>query len=238
MGKISYKNVYGTEEYKKYIQQFEYVLDRKYFRETELYTLPNDYTLEVKIYDDTEQKDKQYYVTKAYAEKCTLKKSGQDIYEYICFNYGHTRCFTEFIHHKNGHRYLPFHTDLYGISYLDIDTLEVFNYIPEGYPTSYPVPMGESFIITDIHYDINSNLIAYGGCYWGGCSEVMIGDFSDPLNFNPHLANTHEIFDPDYDNYSDIDFKEWRDGKLYVMCDGNSSEENSISIQKLRNMLN
>lgn len=234
MNNMSYKNIYDTEEYKKYIQQDEYVFDEKYFRETKCYTLPESYTLEIKIYDDTVQKDKQYRVTKAHAEKCTIKKSEKILYEYCCF-YNHPRYFTEFIYHQNGHRYFPFHINLYGISYLDIDTLETFNYIPEGYPHLYPAPMGESFIITDIHYDKNTNLIAYGGCYWGGGGEVMVGDFSNPLNFNPHLINIHTILDPDYDNIEDIDFKEWHDGKLYVKCD---SKENFINIQELKNMLN
>ena len=64
------------------------------------------------------------------------------------------------------------------ISYLDLDTLEVYNYIPEGYQHDCEILLGESFIITDIHYDRESGLIAYGGCYWAGPPNVMVGDFS------------------------------------------------------------
>ncbi len=65
--------------------------------------------------------------------------------------------------------------------------------------------------------------------------EVLAGDFLNPLNFNPHLMNLRYIFDPDYDFY-DIDFKEWKNNRLYVICD--NKEEKSISINELKDMIN
>lgn len=61
----------------------------------------------------------------------------------------------------------------------------------------------------------------------------MVGNFSDPLNFNPHLINLHDIFDSEYDN--DIDFREWKYNRLYVSC---GKEEKSLSVKELRNMIN
>ncbi|MCM1358130.1 MAG: hypothetical protein NC205_06005, partial [Prevotella sp.] len=93
---------------------------------------------------------------------------------------------------------------------------------------------GESFIINYIDYDIESNLIAYGGYYRSDSFEVMndvmVGDFSEPLNFNPHLISLCDIFD-----YDDIYFREWKDDKLYVMCD---NEEKSLSIDELKEKIN
>lgn len=230
--KFSYKNIYDTDEYNKFIDTQRYVIDDKFLTETENHELSDGFSVEYTIYSDIEHKDKQFSITKAVASKIILKNADTKVYEYCCF-YDHVM-FKEIIHHKNGHRYYPFHINLYGISYIDVDTLEVYNYIPEGYEHDYEAIFGESFIITDVHYDKNSNLIAYGGCYWAAPYEVMVGDFSDPLGFNPHLISLHDILDPEYE-YDDIDFKEWKDNRLYVMCD---KEEKSLSVEELKDMIN
>ena len=233
MNRFSYKNVYNSEKHKKFIDSQRYVIDDKFLDRTENYELSDGFSVEYSIYSDIEQKNKQYSIKKAVASKIILKNADKTVYEYYCF-YDHVKPFTEIIHHKNGHRYYAFHVDLYGISFLDVDTLEVYNYIPEGYEHKEEYMCGESFIITDVHYDKESNLIAYGGCYWAAPYEVMVGDFSDPLNFNPHLVSLRNISDPEY-NYEDIDFKEWKDGKLYILCD---KEEKSLSADELKKLIN
>ena len=233
MNRFSYKNVYNSEKHKKFMDSQRYVIDDKFLDRTENYELSDGFSVEYSIYSDIEQKNKQYSIKKAVASKIILKNADKTVYEYYCF-YDHVKPFTEIIHHKNGHRYYAFHVDLYGISFLDVDTLEVYNYIPEGYEHKEEYMCGESFIITDVHYDKESNLIAYGGCYWAAPYEVMVGDFSDPLNFNPHLVSLRNISDPEY-NYEDIDFKEWKDGKLYILCD---KEEKSLSADELKKLIN
>lgn len=147
--KKSYKNVYGTKEYNKFIDSQRYVIDDKFLAGTEIYELSDGFSLEVNIYEDREKRE-NCSVTLA-VQKVILKNEYKTLYEYCCFD-DHIKPFTEIIHHKNGHRYFPFHIDLYGISCLDVDTLEVYNYIPEGYEHDCEYPYGESFIITDIHY--------------------------------------------------------------------------------------
>lgn len=208
-----------------------YVIDDKFLSETENYELSDGFSLEISIYEE-EQQSKGHTVFIS-AQKVTLKNADKTVYEYYCF-YDHVKPFTEIIHHKNGHRYYAFHIDLYGISFLDVDTLEVYNYIPEGYEHNKEYRCGESFIITYVHYDKESNLIAYGGCYWASPYEVMVGDFSNPLDFNPYLISLRDILDPEY-NYEDIDFKEWKHNRLYVSCD---KEEKSLSAEELRSMIN
>lgn len=217
---FSYKNIYGSETYNEFVDIRRYVIDDKFLIETENYDLSDGFLLECDVYVDMEQGID--------AKKITLKNADRIIYEYYCF-YDHNFIFKDIIHHKNGHRYYPFHIDLYGISYLDVDTLEIYNYIPEGYPDS------ESFIIMDIHYDKKSNLIAYGGCYWACPYDVMVGDFSDPLNFNPYLISIRDIFNCKYNIY----FKEWKDNRLYVICkDGDSKTEKSLSVDELKEKIN
>lgn len=233
---MSYRNLYGTEEYQKYTDELSYIEDEKYFKVSEIVELPEGYSLEVKRYAHIEEKEKGHIVNHGSVNKCRLEKSGETIYEFRSYNSNSNPFNLKkfFINHSNGHRYLPFHIDLYGISYLDLDTLEVFHYLPEGHTHDCDALFGESFIITHIHYDRESDLIAYGGCYWGGPDEVMVGKFSDPLNFDPHLVNIYTYFDPEYEEIEDINFKEWREGRLYVMCD---KQEKSISVQELMDMI-
>lgn len=210
---MSYRNIYGTDEYNTFIESQKYVLDKEYFMEKEQFALPDNFSIEVETYGDVENMG-NYFIKKAALQKCRLQKAGRVVYEYIC-TYHHAAYFLEFIHHSNGHRYYPFHISLYSVSYIDVDTGEVYNYIPEGYQHDCNILFGESFIITDIHYDPDSNLIAYGGCFWGGPSDVMVGDFSNPLHYKPQLVGMQSIVDSDYEKYDELDFDMWsREGLL------------------------
>lgn len=219
----SYKNVYS--EWSKYLEKFAYVESAEYFREEEDISLPEGYSLNVKSYIDMDK-----HVIKAQLDVCRLTKNGEYVYEYKC-TYNHLCSCKGLVYHGNGRKYLPFQVDLYGISWLDLESGEVYNYIPEGCPHDIDAYCGESFIITDIHYDPQSNLIAYGGCYWGGNSDIMVGDFSDPLNYDPHLISISEIIDPEYDECYDIDFRRFKDGKLVVSAD--RKEEYSFGLDEL-----
>lgn len=218
MSEMSYQNVYGSCSYNDYLQKIKYVEDDKYLKAEESHNLPCGYTLDVISYADTEQKNPQYTVTKASLSKCTLKKHGSPVYSYYS-TYNHPRIFTQFIQHSDGHQYYPFHVDLYGISYFNLDVQTVYNYIPEGYSHNSDYPCGESFIITDIHYDKNTNFIAYGGCYWAATYDTMVGDFSNPMNFRPELISMHKVLDPEYEKIDDVDFEKWTDKALHVKAD-------------------
>ena len=228
--RMSYRNVYDAE----YDQEWRrYVEDEQYLKGQGIYELADGYTLRVWRYA-LEKWDRDRLVAAHGFSRNLLEKGGQEVLAFI-----NTDCqvepFTEFIEHSNGHRYFAYHRDLYGISYFDLDTGEAYDYIPEGYEHESAYKTGESFIITDIHYNRAENLVAYGGCYWAGCSEVMVGELADPLRFDPHLANIHELVDPDYEEYDDIDFVRWEKDALVVQAYG--KQEVAIKIIKLREML-
>lgn len=222
---ISYKNVYETKEFMECFKKAAYVVKEEFLVRQEKYDLPDGYSLEINGYEDVEDN-----VFKAFLAKCILRCGQEIVYEYESL-YNHVRPFMEFIEHSNGHRYYPFHIDLYGISYLEMDTGKVYNYVPQGYDNDWGSFYGESFIITDVHYDANTDLIAYGGCYWAAPSEVMVGDFSDPLNFNPRLFNVHELIDPEYEEIDDVDFVRWEEGELVVKAD--FKKEYKIGLEKI-----
>lgn len=79
--------------------------------------------------------------------------------------------------------------------------------------------------MTGVFYDKDTDLIAYEGCYWGGPSDVMVGDLSQPLNYDPHLVSIYEMLEPDED-FCDVDFVRFEDGLLFVKCD--QGEERSV----------
>ncbi len=223
----SYRNMYNTEEYNSLIEHQKYVLDEKYLtKEREQCELPEGNSIETAVYGDVEGE-----VFKAVLVKCALKHNSETVYEWIS-TYSHPREFTEFIQHSNGHRYYPFHADLYGISFLELDTMKVFNYVPEGYQHDSDYPLGESFIITDIHYDITTDWIAFGGCFWAGTYDVMVMKLPNPLNFEMRMVGIHDIVDPEWELYDDIDFAEWRDGKLIVKADKTELEVEIAEIEK------
>lgn len=227
---MSYKNIYGSDKWNAECERQLYVCGEKYFKDSDIFDLPDGYTLKIKDFADTEEKNPQYEIIKVFIQKCILEKSGEPFYEFVS-HYDHAALFNEFIEHKNGYRYFPFHIDLYGISYLELETKRVYNYIPEGYQHDFSRLCGESFIITDIHYDRNTNLIAYGGCYWAAPSDIMVGDFSNPLNFNPKLISVHEIIDPGYEEFDDFDFVRWEKDKLIVNAD--NSKEFSVDMDEI-----
>lgn len=228
---MSYRNLYGTPELNAANESMLYAETDKYLKESETVELSDNYTLESRSYSDISKG-----CLNAALFKNTLKKDERDIFSWRSFD-GHHRPFAEFIYHSNGHRYYPFYVDLYGICYLDIDTLESFCYVPEGLEHDCSYPCGESFIVTDIHYNKSCDLVAYGGCYWACPSDVMIGDLSDPLCYDPHLIDVHELgLDSDYDDCFDFDFVRWTDSALVVKDD--NGKEYEISIDEIKRTLN
>ncbi len=48
----------------------------------------------------------------------------------------------------------------------------------------------------------------------------MVGDLTNPLDFNPKLISIHEIVDPEYEEMDDVDFYKWNEESLSVKLDG------------------
>lgn len=226
---FDYTNVYGTAEYSKWVKDRSYVFSEKYFIGEDETEQPDGYSFYERNYSHSSS---NRYL--AYGFKCELRKNGKCIYEYTS-NDGHHNAYKDFIYHSNGHRYYPFHIDLYGISFIDVDTLEVFNYVPRGYDNDYGIPAGESFIVLSVNYDRNSNLIAYGGCYWACPSDVMVGKFDSPLNFDPHLISVGDYYDSEHEELPEIDFVSWSEEGLTVKYEtDDGTETRTVSFDVLK----
>ena len=161
-------------------------------------------------------------------------KDGVLFFEHVSSSH-HGYRFKEIIRHRNGHRYIAYHPDLYGIGFYDLDTDEHYEYIAEGY-----LPGGESFIVTDIHYDSEKDLIACGGCYWAGPYGTIVFDLSDPLHFDPVPVYIRDVCmgdndeDDEYDD--DWDFVRWEEDGIVVRTDS-EKREHFVSTQEIRRAL-
>ena len=216
---MDYTNVY-PEEYPALDAKYAYLFDEKYLQKEERTELEEGYYLIAREYGHPIPKGGQVH-----GKKTQLYQDEKCLYAYTYYE-GHDRVHKKILHHKNGHRYYAFHVSLYGISYLDLDTLQVYHYVPAGYEHDARMAKGESFIITDLHYDPERNLVAYEGCYWADSWNIMVGLLEDPLNFDPHLISISEVLDPncEREDWDDVDFESWCPEGLNVKLDNKKTE--------------
>ena len=228
---MSYKNIYDNMNFSEALQ---YTTDEKFFEDGEKTKIADDLIIVHKGYCYGQYNSEGKCEMMHRFGKYSILKNDMEIYSFLNID-DQVNLKEPLILHSNGRRYIAFHVDLYGLSYIDPDTLEVYNYVPEGYQHDFRSIAGESFIITDIHYDRNTDLVAYGGCWWAAPSEVYIGYLNDPLCYNPHLIRIHEWLDPEWDEIMDIDFVRWDSENLVLNCDG---KEVKVPIEKILKALN
>jgi len=220
---MSYRNIYETPEYQALFEKSRQQCLADDYLESTSKNLDFGYAVHIDAYGACEKAANNILYTKYYLQRCSLKHKDITVFSYESIYRIHNNVPT-IIQHQDGQHYFLFKSDLYGLNVYHLETGDVFCYVPEGYQHSYQQIYGESFIIIDIHYDVHTNLIAYEGCYWAGTNDVMVGDFSNPMHFNPKLQSIHELLDPEYELYDDIDFKAWKSGALHVLVDQKNEE--------------
>lgn len=150
--------------------------------------------------------------------------------------------FCELFLHANGRHYLVFRRDLYGYSVYEVESGREMHYIPsQAYPEDEQ-RFRETFIWTGAHYDPQSSLLAVGGCIWAAPSSVIVLDFSDPLREQPAETwfDIHEIVDPEWEDYDDVDFAGWEAGELILRAysvEKREYESVRLSVEQLKEKL-
>ena len=225
---FSYKNIYNESTYP---EDREY-LDEKYFICTDEYDMGDGITVHYDIYGEKTKYNNKY--VGARIAKCTYFKNGEIIFEHLTDRH-HLHPFKSIINHSNGHSYIPFHTDLYGISFFEIETGRRYDYIPEGQEHDISFDGGESFIVCDIFYDSESNLLACDGCYWACPNEIFVMDLSEPMHYDPRMVRMHGEIPMDYNEYDDINFVRWEEESLILK--GEDGKEYAVTKARLREML-
>lgn len=195
-------NVYHTPQYQKFRQEHAFLfsedcLCQRPGKEPEL---PQGWTVRTSRY--------QGGLCRA-ARHQLLDSGGQVVYTWD--NINDDGEFYQLLPHANGNHYLVFREDLYGYSVLEVETGRTMHYIPEK---SWPLDgrQGEeTFIWTNVAYDAATNLLAVWGCYWACPNSMVFLDFSDPLSEQDCgcWVEMHEIMDPDYDLFDDIEMTNW-----------------------------
>ncbi|MEK6877973.1 MAG: hypothetical protein AABY22_00115, partial [Nanoarchaeota archaeon] len=78
--------------------------------------------------------------------------------------------------HSDGHDYLICHEDYQGQTIVQLDTGSRINYLPNE------ANKGVGFCWASYKISPNKKYLAVNGCVWGGPYEIVIYDFSDPMN--------------------------------------------------------
>lgn len=121
--------------------------------------------------------------------------------------------FCRLIRHQNGNRYLVFRPDLYGYGVLELETGRDCRYLPLESEPEDRKDFRETFLWTGAEYHRGSGLLAVPGCYWACPNSTVVLDFRDPLTPQERWLELHEVIDPGYDRYDDLDFAGWDDEK-------------------------
>lgn len=228
---MSFENVY--EKCMQHNSRYDYIFSGEYEEDTKEYDAGCGYTLRTTDYHAVDRNSgTELHIT---VLKGVLLKDGEEIFSYRAYD-GSPKNAAQVIRHSSGREYFLFKENLYGMSVLDIASGGIYHHIPAGEQHDKDFPCGESFIITDIHYDEASDLIALGGCFWASSYGVMVADFSDPMNYSPHFVNLLELAMLQYPQFFDMDFSDWDNANKKLNCAGDGKPI-SFTFDELRDAI-
>lgn len=221
-------NVAYTKEYQEHRQTYEYVFNKKYLTKVKTVKITDSITARVTHYFDDSRTVSPYEV-RCSLTRITNKRNGT---VYVVKSIDYQSELFYLVEHQNRNQYLIYKIDLYGYSILDLSTMNGYDFVPEE-----SFKGGENFILTGLHYNNKSNLLAAEGCFWACPSDTVLYDLSNPLDIPyPECDLAHQLGYDNYEIYDDIDFAGWdHDDNLILKCsDGNSdiNKYNEIIIDK------
>lgn len=147
--------------------------------------------------------------------------------------------FCSLLRHQNGRHYLVFRIELYGYSVYEVESGKEMHYVPSQVYPEEGRKGQEVFIWTGADYDSESNLLAVSGCIWACPYSTIVHPLDARLA--EQWMDIHQIIDPQYCIYDDIDFNCWENGALVLRGNNTGTsqwEEIRLSKQVLRGALN
>ena len=198
--KIDFSNAAYSAEYINYRNKIiNETYNKKYKTGEEIFENKNN-TDDIKIISE-------HYLTKDknYCEYNKIYKDNSLLHEY--FTLDDSGSFCEYIKYNNGLDYIFYKEDLYGYSVFEVPSKNVFNY----YPMATFKGNTETFIGTDIYYNIKNNIFAVGGCYWACPFEVFLVEIDNPMD-DP-FTGIKNIYEIGYDN---IEFVKWENNDIIL----------------------
>lgn len=106
--------------------------------------------------------------------------------------------------HPDGHDYLICHEDYQGQTIVQLDTGKRINYLPEA------ANKGFGFCWESYKISPNKKYLAVNGCVWAGPYEIVIYDFSEPMN----LPYKQLAIDDGYSN----SIRSWNEDNSINLC--------------------
>lgn len=222
-------NYYGTEAYNKRISE----LDDRMFSGIDFSAADREKELEngysVRYYDYAYEENRKPGWAPENGEICRLYHSGKIIYEWKNTD-GKSRM-ANIIHHSDGNDYFVFDEDLYGYSVLNLKSMKSMHYIPAESYTEPSSEMQETFIWCDCFYNPGTNRLAVNGCFWACPYNVIVLDFSNPMN--PIEAedwiDVYSACSAGNKDIGDIEFVQWKDSKMICRADNPPIEKLRIN---------
>ena len=211
------ENYANSLEYKKYLEQFNYIFRKTYYKNDNKIILYNNYNLSIKKYNHI------YTIGKNYKKSVDCFEINLKKYNEIIFK---TRTvfgipFFQYIKHKNNNEYFICGNDLLDFLVYNITKNEEYKYVNEYMINdNYEGNCNNEFLyITEWKYNKNNNFVAING-YDGYSNIITIGDFSKPekLPYNFQWLSPKEY---GFENCTAIGWLE--DNNLSVLTDGSKS---------------
>lgn len=158
--------------------------------------------------DETQSEDPKVQISPSgqYRLEITIHTTGKNTWQYskgkvyrvsdnsliteVCRNYS-SFPYAWVENHINGHNYLLCGKNYQGQTVIELDTGERKDYLPEE------SNQGFGFCWARIEPSPNGTMLAVDGCYWASSYEVVIYDFTNPMN--PPWEELCR--DPDNDNF-------------------------------------
>ncbi|MDR2904192.1 MAG: hypothetical protein LBU77_06775 [Clostridiales bacterium] len=137
------------------------------------------------------------------SESIFYDSAGQKIYEW--YSADDDAEFVTMFTHSNGRDYVLFRIDLYGYGVYDLTDKKDFFYVPKG---------PETFIWTEAHYCVESDVLAVSGCFWAAPNNVIIVDFREPMRESKWIDLLDRM--GGYDVVDEVDFIRWSGDSIVI----------------------
>ena len=217
-------NYANSLEYKKYIEQFDYIFQKQYFKKVDEIVLNNNYKVLVINYNHTYQIGKNYYKSVS-CQVFKLMDNDKVIYQTKAV-FG--RPFLQYIKHKDNNEYFICGNNLLDFSVYNITKNDEYKYVNEhiindnyhGYCNN------DFWYITEWLYNKNTNFVAINGQDVMNCATVTIGNFIEPEKLLYSFVNLSSLL---YRKYNEATCKaiKWLENNNLLVIIG---EENSREV--------
>lgn len=216
------KNYADSIEYKKYLEQYNYIFDKDYFIDQEIHFLTDEIKLIIDNYNHS------YNLTHNYGKSISCQRltlyDNHDNQLYTT-RYAFGKIFYQYIRHSNNNEYFVSGNDLMEYAIYNITKNKAYKFVSECRidENSEEDCDNEFWYIKEWLYNPANNLIAIHGQDGMNCSTVTVCDFTNPEILPLKFKNLYKII-ADHCQDGTCSAKRWTDNNLLELevCEENS----------------